>query len=211
MTQLCPLCSNNAKLYYKDREDIHYYECKNCHAIFEDENDRPDSDAEKSRYEIHKNDVEDKNYQKFVSPITSSILRDFTPDAKGLDFGAGTGPVISKVLRESGYTITEYDPYFHNFPERLQQRYDYISSSEVIEHFYNPHKEFQLLKNLLKPEGKLYLMTDIYHESVDFASWYYKNDPTHVFFYHEKTFEWIQKEFGFSDVAVQGRLITFSN
>lgn len=210
MTQICPLCSSDADIYYQDK-NIHYYHCKTCDAVFEDENYRPDSSAEKSRYEIHENDVEDKNYQKFVSPITSSILRDFTKYSKGLDFGAGTGPVISKVLQESGYTITEYDPYFHNYPERLQHKYDYISSSEVIEHFYNPYKEFKLLKSLLKQDAKLYCMTDVYDKSIDFASWYYKNDPTHVFFYTKKTFEWIKKEFNFLDVKVDGRLITFSN
>lgn len=210
MTHICPLCSSDADIYFQDKS-IKYYHCKTCDAVFEDEDDRPDSSAEKSRYEIHENDVEDKNYQKFVSPITSSILKDFTSYSKGLDFGAGTGPVISKVLSEKGYTITEYDPYFHNYSERLNEKYDYISSSEVIEHFYNPHKEFKLLKSLLKPKGKLYCMTDVYDVSTDFGSWYYKNDPTHVFFYTKKTFEWIKKEFEFLDVKVDGRLITFSN
>lgn len=210
MTHICPLCKNNAQSYYQDK-DINYYRCKICDAVFEDENHRPQSSAEKLRYEIHENDVEDLNYQKFVSPITSSVLKDFTSYSKGLDFGAGTGPVISKVLNDNGYTITEYDPYFHNYPERLQQKYDYVTSSEVIEHFYDPYKEFKLLKGLLKPKAKLYCMTDIYDDSIDFGSWYYKNDPTHVFFYTKKTFEWIKNEFGFLDVKVDRRLITFSN
>ena len=54
-----------------------------------DEKDRPDKKAEKSRYELHKNDVEDKNYQKFVSPITLIILAEFTKESKGIDFGVG--------------------------------------------------------------------------------------------------------------------------
>jgi len=85
-----------------------------------------------------------------------------------------------------------------------------VACCEVIEHFYNPSKEFKLLKELLAPNAKLYCMTDIYNENTDFASWYYKNDATHVFFYHAKTFEWIQKEFGFSGLLIEGRLVTFS-
>jgi hypothetical protein len=64
---------------------------------------------------------------------------------------------------------------------------------------------------MLKNDSKLYLMTEVYNEGIDFASWYYKNDPTHVFFYSRETFEWIKKEFGFSKVEVNKRLIVFEN
>jgi citrate lyase synthetase len=53
-------------------------------------------------------------------------------------------------------------------------------------------------------------MTDLYDESIDFAKWYYKNDVTHVFFYTKETFVWIQKEFGFRDLKIEKRLITYT-
>ena len=43
-------------------------------------------------------------------------------------------------------------------------------------------------------------MTSIFYESIDFAKWYYKNDPTHVAFFCEETFDFIAKEFGFEIV-----------
>jgi len=98
----------------------------------------------------HNNDVNDSGYHKFVSPIVNAVLNDFLPEHKGLDFGAGTGPVISKLLTDRNYQIKQYDPYFFNLPELLQKKYDYIVCCEVIEHFYDPDKEFQLLKSLLK-------------------------------------------------------------
>jgi len=174
-----------------------------------DEKLRPDSNSEKLRYEEHINDVEDKGYQKFVSPITSAILKDFLRTDKGLDFGAGTGPVISKVLTDNEFSIVQYDPFFHNNPNLLNAKYNYIACCEVMEHFYRPKKEFKLLRNLLQPSGKLYCMTDLYDESIDFHKWYYKNDQTHVFIYHKNSIDWIQKEIGFSDVLINGRLITF--
>jgi len=81
----------------------------------------------------------------------------------------------------------------------------------VIEHFSNPNKEFKLFKKLLKKGSKLYCMTDIYDDSIDFEKWYYKNDPTHIFFYHKKTFEWIKEKFDFKSVEIEKRLITFFN
>lgn len=176
-----------------------------------DESLRPDAKEERLRYEEHFNDVENEGYQRFVSPITSSVLNDFSKTDKGLDFGAGTGPVISKLLKDQDYSLVQYDPFFHNFPDLLKDKYNYIVCCEVMEHFYHPKKEFELLQNLLHTKGKLYCMTDLWDESIDFHKWYYKNDQTHVFIYHINTIEWIQKEIGFSNVTIEGRLITFSN
>ena len=188
-----------------------YYKCKTCHGVFVDENNRPDIVQEKKRYELHDDDTNDGGYRKFVSPITSAIINDFAKVSKGLDFGAGTSTIISIMLKEEQYNIKNYDPYFHIYPELLEEKYDYISSCEVIEHFYNPYKEFRLLKGMLKKDSKLYLMTEVYNEGIDFASWYYKNDPTHVFFYSLETFEWIKNQFGFSALEVDKRLIVFDN
>ena len=80
--------------------------------IFVDATLLPTAQDEISRYEIHNNDVEDKGYQKFVLPITKAILHNYKPNHTGLDFGAGTGPVISKVLQDHHYNIKLYDPFF---------------------------------------------------------------------------------------------------
>lgn len=170
---------------------------------------RPDLKEEKMRYEEHINDTENTGYQNFVSPITKSVLANFSPENKGLDFGAGTGPVISKILNNNNFSIVQYDPFFYNNPKLLNNTYDYIVCCEVMEHFYHPKKEFELLKELLQPNGKLYCMTDLWDESIDFHKWYYKNDLTHVFIYHKKTIEWIKRNIGFSEVTVKDRLITF--
>ncbi len=53
-------------------------------------------------------------------------------------------------------------------------------------------------------------MTELYNEKIEFESWYYKNDPTHVFFYQRATFEWIQKKFNFLNVTFNHRLITIA-
>lgn len=79
-----------------------------------------------------------------------------------------------------------------------------------MEHFHNPYKEFKLLKGLLKPNGKLYCMTNIYNKSIDFDAWYYKNDPTHVFMYQEETIHYLANEFNFSNVEITGGLIVFT-
>lgn len=209
MPQHCPLCNRTANIFYDGKHQT-YYLCNTCFGIFLRSNSRLNCQEEVAHYRQHNNDIEDKGYQKFVSPITEAILHNFGTKHKGLDFGAGTGPVISKVLTDQDFSIAQYDPYFHNHPELLNEQYDYIASCEVIEHFFDPRKEFAMLRKMLKPQGKLFCMTHLYDESIDFPNWYYKNDPTHVFIYRSNTIEWIQKEFGFSGVTIQNRLITFS-
>lgn len=203
----CSLCDTPTE----SSLDQEFYHCKNCFGFFRPKHCYLSASEEKKRYELHNNDVNDERYQHFVSPITSAVLKECSPNDIGLDFGAGTGPVISKILTDNGYTISQYDPFFHNHPALLTKTYDYIVCCEVIEHFYDPHKEFGLLKRLLKPKGILYCMTHIYNPSIPFANWYYKKDPTHVFLYQKETFEWIKQRYDFSSISIDGRLIRFVN
>jgi SAM-dependent methyltransferase len=128
-----------------------------------------------------------------------------------LDYGCGSDSVISKLLSEKKYIISKFDPFYENNPKVLENKYDFIIACEVVEHFHFPKEEFQSLKVLLKANGELLIMTHLYDSSIDFEKWYYKNDFTHVFFYTEETFEWIQKEYVFSKLEINGRFIRLRN
>lgn len=208
MSTSCPLCNGIGALYYQ-KSNKTYFKCTNCSSVYIDKSNYLDYDEERERYLEHNNDVNDAGYQNFVKPIIDIVTSRFTSPCVGLDFGAGTGPVISKILREKGYTMFEYDPYFHNYPELLVNSYDFIVCCEVIEHFNNPRKEFYQLRSMLNPGGELICMTDLYTEKVNFEKWYYKNDPTHVFFYHPHSVEYIAKEFNFTAFDQNDRLIRF--
>lgn len=208
MAIACPLCRHQAVLFY-DFKQRHYFQCGFCSAIIKDPASWPDRDAEKSRYLEHLNQLDDPGFQQFVSPITNSVELRFAPEAKGLDFGAGHAPVITHMLRQSGYDIEAYDPLFFDRPELLEQRYDYICSCEVIEHFHQPADSFALLRQLLKPGGSLLCMTELYHEGIDFHRWNYKNDPTHVFIYHRNTISYIADNYQFSGFSIAGRFVRF--
>jgi SAM-dependent methyltransferase len=198
----CPLCDSNSQKFY----DI-YFRCPTCDGIFKDPTILPTSVEEKKHYENHQNNVNDLHYQNFVSPITNAIKSQYKNNTSGIDFGCGKAPVIKKVCEDNGYQMECYDIYF--FPDKpvLEKKYDFVGASEVIEHFYNPKKEFSLLKSVLKPKGTLFLMTLIYDDTISFATWSYKIDPTHVFFYTKKTFTWIAQNYGFKIITIDKRLI----
>ena len=191
--------------------NVLFLECERCSLLFKSANFFPTAAKEKARYLLHENNVDDLNYQQFVSPIVNVITKEHSHDNKGLDFGAGTGPVIAKLLKDKGYNISLYDPFFHPDNSVLSEKYDFIICCEVMEHFHNPRKEFELLRKLLNPNGSLYCMTQLIPKKSDFKSWNYRNDPTHVVFYSEKSINWIKEHFGFSEVTVNNRLIVFKD
>ncbi len=204
----CALCGTRTTLFSVTHQKK-YHICSTCKSISLHPSYFLSNTNERKRYEAHNNDIHDIGYQQFVSPIVNAVVRDFLPKDSGLDFGSGSGPVITAMLRKKHYTIQTYDPFFDPNEAALTTTYDYIACCEVMEHFYDPHKEFSLLFSLLKPNGRLYCKTKLFSPTVEFDSWWYKNDPSHVFFYSETSLIWIKEHFGFSDVTVTKDLITF--
>jgi SAM-dependent methyltransferase len=203
----CPLCHGSAQTFYKNS----FYRCKNCTGIFRAREKRLTPKQEKERYDLHNNDVFDERYQQFVSPIVEAVKNNYEPKAHGLDFGCGPGPVISKLLTDNNYQISQYDPFYAPNEDLLQQKFDYIVCCEVIEHFRNPNQEFSTLVDLLKSDGHLYCMTDLYEDNKKFKNWGYKDDQTHLFFYTKQSLNWIKKNFGFSSLFINDRLVIFTN
>ncbi|WP_410877538.1 class I SAM-dependent methyltransferase [Myroides sp. DW712] len=199
----CPLCQRPLS----HKIDSFYYHCSTCFAYVKDIYHYFSAEQEKRHYEFHNNDVHDLGYQKFTSPITNEILAYYGPDTLGLDFGCGKGPVITKQLVDRGYTINLYDPYFHPDSSYVNHQYDYIFSCEVFEHFHHPHQEIIHLKSLLKPKGRLLIMTHLYANQVPFESWYYRKDETHVFIYTAQTFDYIATHYQFQLEKITDRLI----
>lgn len=170
------------------------------------------SDQEKDRYLQHNNDVNDLRYQSFVKPLFEELLPLIPRGAKGLDYGAGTGPVLCEMFRSQGFTVRLYDPYFWPDTSVLKEKYDFIFACEVVEHFYSPYQEFSRMKEMLLENGALGIMTALYSSEINFEEWYYRKDPTHVCFYSNQTIEWLFQRFKFKSCKVkQGRVITLQS
>jgi SAM-dependent methyltransferase len=198
----CPLCCSTAAAYYTGRHG-EYFDCPQCRGVFLSPDDHPSLADERARYETHNNDIHDPQYQAFVAPIVEAVVDTFTPVHTGLDFGCGTGPVISHLLGQKGYPVDLYDPFFHNAPHVLENRYDYIICCEVMEHLRQPAREFARLSNLLKPAGHLICMTTLLTDDVVFDTWTYKNDLTHLFFYRPQTIIYIEKNYNFRSSSIE--------
>lgn len=192
----CPLCAA-LDLKKVDTKIGDFFRCRHCDLISRSPDQRLNETEEKERYETHNNDVADPRYQHFVRPVVDAICAR-VPSGNGLDFGAGTGPVVAKLFTDRNYKMDRYDPYFWPDTTPLSSQFDFVCASEVVEHFYEPAQEFRLLRRLLKPGRPLGIMTLMHNEHTDFSTWYYLKDPTHSVFYSRKTFHWIADNFHFA-------------
>lgn len=153
-----------------------------CHPSFE---------QEKACYDWHENDVDDAGYRTFLNRLAKPLVERLEHQAKGLDYGCGPGPALAVMLREQGFDVAVYDPIYQPDKSVFDDQYDFISCTEVVEHFHRPLDEFSRLDKLLKPGALLAIMTSWYEARIDFATWHYRRDPTHVCFYRQSTLRWL--------------------
>lgn len=205
----CPLCSTAADTFFEDSKH-HFLLCPQCHGIFRDPNQFLSRKNEKERYLHHRNDMEDQGYYKFILPIIDQVTQHFSKGSHGLDYGCGHAPVLSNYLKKEGYDMSVFDPIFFKDRSVMNDHFDFIVCCEVIEHFYHPSQEFQSLFNTLEEQGKLICKTHLFEEGIDFTTWYYKNDPSHVFIYQAETMLWIKNNYLLQDVKINERVITFA-
>ena len=186
----CPLCGHK-QVPLREVQRRSYGFCPGCRGIFAERASLPDPRQELAEYLKHNNDVDDPRYRAFARPLVDLVASRQGPKDRGLDFGAGPGPVVTRMLAERGYSLALYDPYFHKETSVLDDTYDFIVCCEVIEHFYTPAESFRLLARLLAPGGTLYCRTTLVPDDIPFLRWHYKNEATHVFFYHRETIAWL--------------------
>jgi hypothetical protein len=169
----------------------------------------PTAAAERAHYGTHENDPSDPGYRSFLSRLADPLAERLPPGAEGLDYGSGPGPTLSVMLEERGFAVRLYDPFFAPDAMALERSYHFITATEVVEHFFHPRQEFDRLHGMLRPGGWLGIMTEVFREERDFATWRYARDPTHVCFYAPETMAWIARHYGWSAVWPHPNVVLF--
>lgn len=205
----CPLCHSVKTNYFTNAMNRDYFLCTHCKLIFVPKVFLLDKKEEKKRYDLHKNSINDKGYVNFLSEIVQAISQKIAPPSFGLDYGSGPTPVLAEILRNKGYNINIFDPFYAVDKTVLEKTYDFICMSEVAEHFYNPSQEFEELVKLLKPNAYLFIMTLSTDAINDFPNWHYQKDDTHVCFYSSESMQYIADKYHLILEKVTERLFIF--
>ena len=203
----CPLCNTNQKLVFLSDAEREYYRCSCCDLIFVPREYHLSEIDQRARYDSHNNDPGDLRYRNFFKQLLVPLLAILPSNSYGLDFGSGPGPTLSLMLEEWGHNVDLYDKFYAQNDAVFQNRYDFITTTEVVEHLPNPLKDLEALVKILQKGGILAIMTEIVSPQLDFTNWYYKNDPSHVCFYSEKTFFYLANLLGLEIVTLSERVI----
>lgn len=194
----CPLCQYSSSFFYQDKQR-EYYRCTNCQLVFVPKQFHLSASSEKAIYDKHENNSGDLHYLRFLNRLAAPLLDHLNKKARlslnGLDYGCGPGPGLATMLQSAGHCMSVFDLFYANESATLTHTYDFVTCTEVIEHFNNPAQDLRTLFERVKPKGTLGIMTKLFTSKEKFANWHYKNDPTHVSFFCKETFEYLCEQY----------------
>tara|TARA_B100000749_G_scaffold226430_1_gene182001 strand:- start:11035 stop:11730 length:696 start_codon:yes stop_codon:yes gene_type:complete len=214
----CPLCLTakttefcaTEMKYFGQMQNRAYFLCPQCELRFLEPSMRMSPHDEKFRYDSHKNGEINENYLDFLRPVmrVSGDFLGLDAPLQVLDYGCGEGRPF-QILFPHHWETSHYDPFY--FPESslLERKYDWITCTEVVEHFYHPARDWKTLVGLLKPGGLLSVMTGLYNDSIHFSDWWYIKDPTHVCFYSLQTMQWIADRYQLEMIYNKNNIVLF--
>ncbi len=210
----CTLCEAGNPVLVHQKVDPHhgerlYYQCQTCRLIFLDPAQYLSAWDEQSRYDLHQNSPDDQGYVDFLNQLLDPLSERLQPGAAGLDYGCGPGPTVSVIMRQRGFQMKDYDPLYANDTALIDQAYDFVTCTEVIEHFYQPARDLARLDRCVKPGGWMGLMTGMYRDVESFKGWWYHSEPTHVIFFHQDTFKWLSQKMGWTIEYLTDRVVIF--
>ena len=204
----CPLCRHSAAQFYHRDKFRDYFQCEQCALVFVPPEFHLSADAEKAYYELHENSLEDAGYRRFLERCATPLLERLTPNSRGLDYGCGPAPLLAKILEEQGHRVSVYDLYFQPDSSVLDDSFDFIVSTEVVEHLADPMAVLESLWQRIRAGGVLAVMTKLVATPERFVNWHYIRDPTHIVFFSVETFHWLAERFSAS-VEFSGNDVIF--
>lgn len=187
----CSLCGSLSIEFYCEDKVRQYFKCNHCYLVFVSPMYFLSEIEENNRYDKHENVLINKGYVKHLSRIVIPLESFNLKGKNGLDFGCGENTVLVNILENEGYNMDYYDFFYFSKKGHLEKKYDFVTITEVVEHFSKPGKELNMLWSQINPKGVIAIMTKMHDENIDFKNWYYKNDLTHICFFSKKTFIWL--------------------
>jgi hypothetical protein len=181
----CRLCGFDECIQLPSGPSRSFFHCPRCQMVGVPSIDHISPDEEKFRYSFHDNQADNPQYHRYCEGIADKICAIATNKSQLLDFGSGPDFVLTRVLRLRGLQCDPYDPVYDLGVNALSSTYDVIILCETIEHLRDLTDEVCKLRQMSKPEGCLFIQTQLYTSKEDVPAWWYAVDTTHINFFNE--------------------------
>lgn len=167
---------------------VYYRRCGQCGFVFTTAFDAWDFAAFGEN--IYNGDyiVVDPDFAELRPSGNAKLVAGAFPEAKQsitiLDYGGGAGLFAAK-LRSEGFNAATYDP-FSEFKEMPSDKFDLVTSFEVMEHVPEPKSTVAAMVSLLKKPGAILFSTLVQpaeFESVGLNWWYAAPRNGHISLY----------------------------
>ncbi len=192
----CPCCKETTIPLRLDNGTHH--RCPACGFIRKDPSLFLSPDAERARYDLHRNAPGD-GYDRVLETFLANAVGPFAAVGDALDFGCGKSGRLLELLRRHGFSATGYDPFYAPDSTVLERSYGLVTATEVVEHFRTPEASWRLLCGRVAEGGTLAVSTRMI--PADFEHWWYRRDETHLCFYTERSLAAIAGRFGLRVVS----------
>lgn len=187
------MCDTPAFMIFEDSRP--FYLCKNCGLIFTD----CYLTLEEIKHHYQSQHTNSFDWNEKAKELLEVVSFAVTP-RKIFDFGSGAG-FLADAFRSMGLEVDNYEPMLHGVFRTgiYNNSYDLVILNEVIEHAEDVKKMFDNVYSLTRRGGIIListLMTDKLINESDrfqehFKNWWYKDDPTHISFFCQLTFEYL--------------------
>ena len=180
----CKLCRSSEVITLGSNGTRTFLFCPVCELISVPSDEWLSPEKEKARYANHENGADNPDYVRYLTDISHEIDRIPVRHPRVLDFGSGPEYVLTQVLRKRGVDCEPYDPVYGLGEEHLYSQFDIVVICETIEHVWDIQKELRLLRRVCRPEGYIFVHTELYPNKEDFLHWWYALDQTHINFFN---------------------------
>lgn len=211
----CSICGGRPKSIFEhqimNKYQITYYKCSKCQTIF---TEKPF--WVKEAYDDGKEGIADIDTGVMVrnlgySKILNALLSSFFPEYKSfVDVGGGHG-IFTRLMRDLGFDYLWADKYCNNiyargFEYRENQKTDFLSAFEVMEHLESPLQELEQWFNIANTVLVSTQLAEGYDK--EGTNWWYFNYESgqHITFYSKDTFQYLADYFGKKYIRINNSL-----
>ena len=201
---LCKVCGTQTREAFQakmlGKYAVSYFSCPTCEYICTEPPHWLD-EAYRRTINIVDTGIMDRNMH-FSKVVSVLLYYFFNGNGTYLDYAGGYG-IFTRIMRDIGFNFYWYDPYCENliapgfeYKKENAGPIDALTAFEVFEHFVDPLKEIDKMRQLSK---NIIFSTELMPTAVPQPGewWYYGLEHgQHVSFYSTKTLRFLAKRFG---------------